>query len=757
MSRSKIDFEKALNPEQLRAVTHGDGPQLVIAGAGSGKTRVITYRIAWLVQERRVDPRRIVAVTFTNKAAGEMKERVESLLGIYPLPASVGTFHRYALRLLRIYGERIDLPKSFAILDSSDQLRVVKSALEAEGLDDKSFRPRAVLAAISGAKNQLQTPVVYEREADDFFTRRVAKVYRRYQKALRDAGAVDFDDMIALAVRLLDEHEDLRSRIRRNTRHLLVDEFQDTNHAQLRLIQTLAGEGGNLTAVGDEDQGIYRWRGAELANILRFEESFPGAEVRLLERNYRSTQTILDAAGAVVAHNRGRRGKTLWTDLGEGSQVVLYRGHDERDEARWVIGTLRALEGDFRLPEMAVLVRTNAQTRSLEDECLRHGVPYQLVGGTRFYERAEIKDLVAYLRFLRNPRDDLSLDRILNRPTRGIGKTTQTQLRELAEELRWPLWEVIAGDHLGNFPARSARALQRFHHDMAPLVEEAHELPLPALLHRLLTVTDYAEQYRKDDEQNRAKLENVEELVSAVQEFTEARGYGSDDDDLLTAFLDHVALVSDTDDLAGRGGLPILTLHSAKGLEFKAVVVAGLEEKLLPHFNAAGPEEVEEERRLLYVGMTRAERKLFLTTCQRRMVAGSWQDREESRFLAEIPEEHLEVEESAQLFRGAGFGGSRGRGRGTGADGVYSFFGRKKPSPQEPEDFPSPGPPAWEDEPQTPAGASLRRGARVRHAKLGPGRILNIEGSGEDARLIIYFDGQGRRKLVAKYANLEVV
>jgi DNA helicase-2/ATP-dependent DNA helicase PcrA len=778
-----IDFEKLLNPEQVQAVTHRGGPQLVLAGAGTGKTRVITYRVAWLIQECKIDPWTIAAVTFTNKAAAEMKERIEDLLDTRPLASFVGTFHRCALRLLRIHGERIGLDKSFAIFDSSDQLSLVKKALKAEKLDDKSFRPRSVLAAISGAKNRLLTPSQFEREADDFFSRKVAPVYRRYQRLLRESSAVDFDDMIGMAVSLLENHQDVRATVRRRSRFLLVDEFQDTNHAQLRLIHQLAGGDGQLTAVGDEDQGIYRWRGAELENILEFERTFPGARVYKLERNYRSTQNILDAAGAMVANNEGRRGKSLWTEAGAGDKVVLYRGHDERDEARWVTNLLRGYEGKYRLGDMAVLVRTNAQTRSFEEELLRQGLPYLLVGAVRFYERAEIKDLVAYLRFLRNPRDAASLGRILNQPPRGIGKTTRDQLQELADQAGRSLWETLEDGDLSAIAARGAKALERFRDTMAPLIAEARELPLPTLLERLIEATSYTSLYDEHDEDERGKLENVGELVSAVQEFATSQSLTAAEEDPLTAFLDHVSLVADVDALGSRGGVPLMTLHSAKGLEFKVVVVAGLEEKLLPHFNAFQPEAVEEERRLLYVGMTRARRQLFLTTCSRRMVAGSYQDQEESRFLSEIPEQYLTVEESPQLFRSASPGRSTSWGSSTSwdrspsrgpsrqspaaakspADNVFSFFGRGAPASgsQRVVEVDEEASPAVERRGSSQGsgsgqGGGLSKGTWVRHATLGRGRILSIEGSGEDKRLIVYFQGQGRRKLVAKYAKLEI-
>jgi ATP-dependent DNA helicase UvrD/PcrA len=729
------DFDLELNPEQLAAVTHGEGPQLVLAGAGSGKTRVITYRIAWLVEARGVDPGAITAVTFTNKAASEMRERVEGLLGLHPLPTFVGTFHRFALRLLRRWGERVGLTRDFAILDAADQKSLVKQALADEGLSEKAFSPPTVLAAISGAKNRLLDHSRYAAAATGFFETRVARVFNRYQTLARQANGIDFDDMIALAVRLLAGEEAVRSRVRHGARYLLVDEFQDTNHAQLRLIQLLAGEDGNLTAVGDEDQGIYRWRGAELDNILEFEASFPGAAVRKLERNYRSPQNVLDAAGALVAHNRGRRGKRLWTDAGAGADVELYRAGDELDEARWAVATLEDLRSRHAWGEMAILVRTNAQTRVLEDELLRREVPYSLVGGVRFYERAEVKDLVAYLRILRNPRDTLSLGRIINQPPRCIGKTTVERLSDAARALGQPLWDVLYQDELGDLPARSAAAVRGFRDLIVGLQQRAAVLPLPELLAELLEATGYADLYDPDDPEGLARLENVREFVSAAREFAETGAGPAGEEGVLTAFLDHVALVSDVDDLSAERGVSLMTLHSAKGLEFEVVVVAGLEDGLLPHFNAQGaPEDVEEERRLLYVGMTRARERLLLSACRRRRIAGSYQDQAESPFVAEIPAELLRVTESPTLFAGPA-----GRG-------VRDYFRRG-------------GGPSWGERrgpaPSSSAPGDLPQGTRVRHPTLGPGTVLALDGSGDSAKVTVFFDREGKRKLMARYANLE--
>ncbi|HEY0513538.1 MAG TPA: UvrD-helicase domain-containing protein [Thermoanaerobaculia bacterium] len=764
------ELERKLNPEQIAAVTHGDGPQLVLAGAGSGKTRVITHRIYWLIEEMGVDPGTIAAMTFTNKAAGEMRERVEDLLDLHPLPTSVGTFHRYGLLMMRRYGERVGLRRDFHVLDTADQIGLIKEALTSEGLSETAFSPRAVLGQISSAKNRLIDAAAYEAKAQNFFEKKVATLYRRYQGLLGAASGVDFDDLIALPVKLLSTDPELKERIRRWTRFLLVDEYQDTNHAQLRLIQELIGPNGNLTAVGDEDQGIYRWRGADINNILEFEKAFPDAVIHKLEQNYRSTQTILDVSGALIANNVNRRGKRLWTEVGGGAKAELYRASDEGDEAGWIVRTLQRLRASYKLGDMAILVRTNAQTRAIEDELLSREIPYSLVGGVRFYDRAEIKDLVAYLRVLRNPRDNFSLMRIVNQPPRGIGKSTLELLRDRASQLGQPLWDVLYLDDLGNLPARSATALRKFRDLIVGLQQSAGDLPLPALLERLLEATAYTDLYKQEDPDDQARLENIREFLSAAQEFSEANSYNAGDQDLLTGFLDHVALVSDLDSLQSEKGVSLMTLHSAKGLEFRAVVVAGLEDGLLPHFNSQGArEDVEEERRLLYVGMTRARERLFLSCCRRRRMAGRYQDQTESPFLAELPDQLLTVSQSSDLFTS-----ERMDQR---SQSVYSFFGGGGGRPAASPSLPPPrsarpapvspaasyGRPAAPPRPSAPdptAGPPrrpLKRGGRVRHPTLGPGVILELEGEGDEARLTVFFEKSGKRKLVAKFANLEML
>jgi DNA helicase-2/ATP-dependent DNA helicase PcrA len=827
VAASTSDWARELNPEQLAAVTHGEGPQLVIAGAGSGKTRVITFRIAYLVREMGIDPSQIAAVTFTNKAAGEMRERVERLLGTNSLGGFVGTFHRFSLGLLRRYADRAGLPRDFAIFDSGDQVNLIKQALELENLGETQYPPRSVLAAISAAKNRMLDTAAFEARAQDFWNRSVARAYRRYQGLLNQASAVDFDDMLFWAVRIL-RHEELLARWRDRLRYLLVDEFQDTNAVQMELVRLLAGDNGNLTAVGDEDQGIYRWRGAELENILEFERHFPQAVVRKLERNYRSTQNILDAAGAVVANNASRRGKKLWTDAGRGELLHLYKAQDEGDESAWVVRSLLSLQKGRPLGDLAILVRTHAQTRVLEEELLRQEIPYTLVGGVRFYERAEIKDLIAYLRVLRNPRDSYSLERIVNQPPRGIGAGTLATLRQQAAELGTTTWDALLQDQvLDDFPARGGKALRGFRDLVVALQREAETLPLPDLLRRVLEATGYLELYDKGDPESEGRLENIEEFLSAAQEFAEqsappAGGEASPPLESLTAFLDHVSLTTDLDTMEGGGGVALMTLHSAKGLEFPLVAVAGLEEGVLPHFNSQGAlEDLEEERRLLYVGMTRARERLLVSCCRRRRVAGRWQDQLESRFLEEIPAQLVELEESPERFvderargvysffgrpepraygsgvgpqsgdtRGAGGYGGGGRYGGgsarpaSGAHGGGGYGGGSpggraaapasgvgRPGAATP---PRPGAPTRPLAPAAapprsapfapparpgaaPAAGGLRRGTRVRHPTLGRGVVMEVEGDGPTGRITVYFEKFGKRKLVAQYAKLEPV
>ncbi|MXW03318.1 MAG: AAA family ATPase [Holophagales bacterium] len=774
-----MDFRSRLNPEQLAAVTHDGGPLLVVAGAGSGKTRVITYRIAWLIAERQVEPWRIAAVTFTNKAADEMRGRALDLVG-GNANVFVGTFHRFCVRLLRRHGDRVGLRPDFAIVDAPDQLRLIKASLKAENLDEQAFQPRAVQGRISGAKNRLLTPAAFEKEAEDFFDRHVAAVFRRYQAELRRTGGVDFDDLIALAVCLLRDDEEVGARVRGRFRHLLVDEFQDTNAAQLELVRNLVldpnGSVSGLTAVGDEDQSIYGWRGAELDNLLRFEQHFPGGSVRKLERNYRSTQNILDASGAVISRNEQRRGKTLWTDKGAGEPLQLFLAGDHEDEARWVVGQLAGLRTEgLEFGDMAVLVRTNAQTRAIEDQLLRGEVPYCLVAGIRFYERAEVKDLIAYLRVIANPQDNLSLRRILNQPRRGIGGRTEEVLLERAAEMGNSLWDAIRLDPLQELPARSLRAVRNFRGLIEALRQEAERQPLAELVRGTIVAAGFEALYGKGDEEGQERLENLNELVSSAHDFETLHGLtgvparnatpagngqreAAGEETLfdeetepavspLVNFLDYVSLVSDTDGLNAELGVAVMTLHSAKGLEYPAVFVTGLEDGLLPHFHAGlAARDIEEERRLFYVGMTRAEQRLFLSLSRRRMVAGQFQDQQPSPFIADLPEELVETTRSAELFGGPRTAGVRGFFGGDRAAGGASFRAASPAAARRARKPPT----------ERIAGV-LRPGAVVRHATLGKGVVLQLDGDGENAKLIVFFDKAGKRKLIRRYAPLDVL
>jgi DNA helicase-2/ATP-dependent DNA helicase PcrA len=710
-----------LNPEQLQAVLHEKGPLLVLAGAGSGKTRVITHRLAQLV-ESGADPRAIVAVTFTNKAAGEMRERARRLLGGVTLLSFIGTFHSWGLRFLRRSAAAARLDPRFAIADGADQLALVKEAMAEAGVSEQVLPPGSVRARISHAKNALVTPQQFESQQTDFAGERIARVYRLYEKRLSASGALDFDDLIVRPVRLLREREDLLALERRRVRHLLIDEYQDTNGSQDALVKLLGEAADSLCAVGDEDQAIYRWRGAEVEHILRFDTDFPGARIVQLERNYRSTAGILEAASGLVSHNRRRRPKRLLADRGAGARVRLWRFEEDRQEAEAVA---RDATGSGRPPsEVAILYRTNAQSRAFEEEFLRRKIPYVVVGGMKFYERAEVKDALAYLRLAVRPEDDLAFRRVVNVPARGIGSATLDRIAEAARESSRSWWEA-SGEPVPGLSERARVALNRFRALVSDLRGKAESYTPSALLEHLLAATGYAALYESSEEpEDVARRENLQELLSSAREFERSNEEGAS----VAEYLDAVSLATDTDTDSRSGAVTLSTLHAAKGLEFPAVYVVGLEEGYLPHGNSAeDPEELEEERRLLYVGMTRAKDELTVTLAERRLVYGRVQFREPSRFVAELPAEALEEREPARsrlAFRPTIF--DRGRER------------------EEPD---------FEVEPDPEAGP-LRRGRRVRHPRYGYGVILAQEGSGDDTRLTVYFDRAGKKKFVARYADL---
>jgi DNA helicase-2/ATP-dependent DNA helicase PcrA len=760
-----MNFLEQLNPPQRRAVEQTEGPLLVLAGAGSGKTRVIAARIAHLIAAKGVLPAQILAVTFTNKAAGEMRERVSRLLGVRSLGIWVSTFHSACVRILRQHADRLGYERSFQIYDTADQLAVIKEGVRELQLDPDRYKPSALLGRISWAKNHLMTPAEFERTAASFgLERAAARLYPWYQDRLRQNQAIDFDDLLQLTVRLFEEHPAVLDAYQERFRYLLIDEFQDTNPVQYRWVRLLSGRHKNLCVVGDDDQSIYRFRGADVGNILRFEQDFPSAEVILLEQNYRSTQTILNAAMAVVSGNPSRKPKQLWTDNRGGPLITRCRAADDETEADYVartIDTLHRMEG-FRYGDCCVLYRTNAQSRSLEEGLRRRGMPYQILGGVRFYERKEIKDILAYLRVIANPQDRVSLLRILNVPTRGIGATTIERIERAATAWGVSLSEAIgrlldapavaeaAGVTLASAPRKALaelwailRDLWRRHQQLAPGAASSDtsgsaESGLTGLLEALLRRTGYQEWLKQEfGPAAESRIENIQELFSAIEEFEERATEESEGEETtarsLAAFLDGVALVSDVDEWREEGAVLLMTLHSAKGLEFPAVFLAGMEEGLFPHARSlAEPVEMEEERRLCYVGMTRAKQRLYLIHTEMRRLYGSVQWNAPSRFLDEVPAELFE-----SVFEGvAPFGAVTA----TVDDGEHDWTA--------PETAPV-------DADMAPEVEALGAGTRVRHPLWGMGTIKLSEGWGERQKVVVHFATVGTKKLLVRQARLE--
>jgi DNA helicase-2/ATP-dependent DNA helicase PcrA len=759
-----------LNPRQRDAVTHESGPLLVLAGAGSGKTRVITYRIAHLVGNLGVDPRSILAVTFTNKAANEMLERVSKIVPGTNGRPTVGTFHSTAVRALRRHGDLLGYTRSFVIYDTSDQLALLRRVLRESGLSEEQFQPRAVLSRISKAKNLLIGPAEFEKRYTDFFGQRIAAIYRSYQAKLREFDAMDFDDLIGNWIELLKNHEEVRDETHARVQHLLIDEYQDTNHAQYTLVKLLAGEHGNVAAVGDEDQSIYRFRGADIENILRFEEDFPGARIVKLEQNYRSTGNILDAAIGVVSKNVARKGKTLFTDAGRGEPVRVVQCETDRDEAQFVVREIDRLRNSVSLQEFAILFRTNAQSRPFEEELLKRNLPYTVVGGTRFYDRAEVKDILAYLRLIVRPYDTPSLERIINAPARGIGDTTWKALDSAAKDTSSTPWAVIEGE-MPFLAERARKAVREFRETIEDLrrAMETNE-GIGQLLEYVVLRTGYRKALLESkDPQDEARLDNIAELVNSANEFAESNPGAS-----IATYLDSVTLMSDVDSYDSKKGVTLMTLHAAKGLEFKVVFLAGMEEGILPHSQSLEEGDIEEERRLCYVGMTRARERLYCVHCFQRRVYGQLREQDPSQFLAELPEEAIERQRNQSAF-GSGYGGGYGASRGA------TMPGRETPlrSPQtsfaprggsrKPEQsnvgnvmgFFKDAPVAFDPTAIKAARATeasargLTRGMRVRHEQFGDGVILKIEGEGDNAKLTVFFDRSGSKKFVAKFVKLE--
>ena len=805
-----MDFLAALNPQQKEAVLHTEGPLLILAGAGSGKTRVVISRIAYLVRERGVPPSALLAVTFTNKAAEEMRNRVAALLDLSRAAAdslpTVSTFHSFCVRLLRRYGGPLGEVRSgfstqFNIYDDSDQLTVVKSVYKQLGLDEQFMKYRAALATISRAKNRGYNANEFYASATGPQAEKLAVIFEHYQEALLKANALDFDDLLLEGVRLLRHSEDVRQTINGRFRYLTVDEYQDTNRPQYDLMRLLAAGSGNVCVVGDEDQSIYSWRGADIQNILDFEKDFPGAEVIRLEQNYRSTKNILAAASAVVENNIERKGKTLWTAGDEGEAITFYRAPDGENEALYVADRIHRYLNENPDRGAAVLYRTNSQSRQMEEALRRYNRKYVVVGGVSFYRRAEVKDLIAYLKVTVTPSDTVNLLRIINTPARGVGRATVDQIEAYARRENISLWEAI-GRMLeeGAFSKRAHNAIQGFKKLIDLAREELTRLPVQQLLAWLYEQTGYRAMLENDTSVDApGRVENISELLNAA---AEASQRGED----VHAFLDHAALVSDTDDIDNKAAVLLMTLHSAKGLEFPFVAMIGMEEGLFPHSRTLeSSSEIEEERRLCYVGMTRARSRLVLTCARtrRRYGAGTPQHMTPSRFLSEVPRKLIDdrspdaaltwdeadaldlfaerndvrqtvqnrmagektydsVENIADFFSERGVAFSPG-----GKTTKRSPAAKRGPAENRVLEFPGPGRPAA-GSPSNRAGVGpsmrssgnrnpYRIGAQVRHTKFGVGTVLRREKTDDDVKLTVQFPRHGLKKLMMKYAGLQPV
>ncbi len=752
-----------LNPPQREAVLHGEGPLLILAGAGSGKTRVIVQRIINLVCKADVPPWQILAVTFTNKAAGEMRERVEKALGSKDLPL-ISTFHSVCARILRQDGHYLGFDRSFAIYDDGDSQKILKEILSELNLDEKRYPPRSLAAAIDDCKNNGRLP---HEMPSDYQNALLAKVYGAYQGRLKKCNALDFGDLVLMTVKLFEQEPLVLERYQDRWRWLMVDEYQDTNPIQYRLVTMLAGKRRNLCVVGDDDQSIYRWRGADIRNILDFEKDFPGVMVVKLEQNYRSTQTILSAAGAVVAQNRGRKPKTLWTENKKGERIVYRRLESERDEARFVSQEIvRHQRRGGSLSEAAVFYRTNAQSRAIEDALVAEGTAYHMVGGTRFYERMEVKDILAYLKVLVNPADEVALKRIINTPPRGIGHSTVEKVADFAARQGITLYEAVRSAADGAILASGPRGkLAPFVSMMDGFAAIRDAVSLEELTSRIIKESGYEAKMREDrSEESADRLANLQELLAAIAEFEQ-----SNDESGVSPFLEQVALISDLErSEKGRESVTLMTLHAAKGLEFPLVFMVGMEEKLFPHLRSLeDPDQMEEERRLCYVGMTRAMERLFLSNARRRRVFGQDQLNPPSRFIVDIPAEFIDLEEEPSVPSSGGWGGtSWNRSFGSGRSSTVS-----SPLPDKASSQPEAGGHNLESVvgyaddngecrevelvPDEPSGVIL--GMKVRHAKFGIGVIRRIEGSGDDQKVIVWFNSVGPKKLLVRFAGLERV
>jgi DNA helicase-2/ATP-dependent DNA helicase PcrA len=713
-----------LNDVQRAAVEHTDGPVLIFAGAGSGKTRVLTNRIAYLLEEKKVFPDRILAVTFTNKAAGEMKSRLERMVGAPARDLWVGTFHSMCVRMLRRDGRKIGISPNFAIMDDADQRAIVREVIADLDFDERQVVPGAALAEISKAKNNLWSPDEYEQKNPSFAGERYAQVYREYDRRLAESNGLDFDDLISRAIQLLDRDEEARARYQTKFKYILVDEYQDVNYAQYRLVATLAKEHGNVTVVGDDDQSIYSWRGSDYRMILRFEEDFPGATVFKLEENYRSTQTILEAANELVAHNAGRQPKTLFTKRAEGEKVTAFQAESERAEVRYVMEKIKEhVREGAAYRDFLVLYRTNAQSRYFEEGFLADGIPYRVVGGVGFYARTEVKDMLSYLRYIVNPSDAVAFRRIVNVPRRSIGQQTLASLLEAANQSNVSVGQAVFDSNLlKRAVPKKQRELERFAELIADLRERATSFSISELLIAVMEESGYLRELQADETaEGRARVENLQELVGVAREFEKNPETGTTLDD----FLANIALISDIDTLdADASFVTLMTMHAAKGLEFPIVFLTGLEEGVFPHTRAlTDMAELDEERRLAYVGVTRAMDRLYLSFAARRTLFGNTFSHPRSRFIEEMP--------SLEVIGGIGLGQRPGGGRWREVS-IHENAGAG-------------------------VGMDLHPGNKVRHPKWGEGTVVDVVGAGGDGLLTINFPNVGQKMVMLKYAPLEKV
>ena len=737
-----------LNEQQKEAVLHTEGPLLILAGAGSGKTRVLTHRIAYLIEEKGVNPWNILAITFTNKAAGEMRERVDNLVDFGSESIWVSTFHSMCVRILRRHIDLLGFDTNFTIYDTDDQKTLMKDVCKLLQIDTKIFRERSLLAAISQAKNELITPEEFRIQAQgDFSRQKIASVYEEYEKQMRANNALDFDDLLVKTVQLFQTQADVLDYYQERFRYIMVDEYQDTNTVQFELVRLLSAKYRNLCVVGDDDQSIYKFRGANIRNILDFEQVFPDAKVIKLEQNYRSTSNILDAANAVIRHNHGRKDKTLWTDNGEGKKINVRQFDTAFDEAEYIVGDIRERveKGEAAYNDHAILYRTNAQSRMFEEKFVTANIPYKIVGGINFYARREIKDLLAYLKTIDNGRDDLAVRRIINVPKRGIGLTSINRVQEYALGREISFYEALGAVDLIPNIGRGASRLESFVALIEHFKTDAEEMTISELMQEIIEETGYIESLKEEGtEEAENRIENIDELISKIATYEEACE-DRDEPATLNGFLEEVALVADIDSLDESNDYVVLmTLHSAKGLEFPHVYLAGMEDGIFPSYmtiTADDPEEVEEERRLCYVGITRAEEELTLTCARRRMIRGETQYNKMSRFLKEIPMELVSTgavfekepeeppkptpyQQARQAFRAKAFV----------QPGAARSFGTPKGD-----------------------GPGYQVGDRVHHVKFGDGTVTAMIEGGRDYEVTVDFDGPGTKKMFAAFAKLQKI